>query len=84
MLAQLKETLNVALVWLVPSMRLVGENVNSGHLTNHLGDPRGILTTLVCGHGAHNISSQIKSNTLKSSFPGAILTRMYLAMLEML
>jgi hypothetical protein len=54
MLAQLKETLNVALVWLVPPVRLVGENVNSGHLTNHLEDPRGILTTLVCGHRAHN------------------------------
>jgi hypothetical protein len=35
-------------------VRLIGENVNSGHLTNHLEDPRGILTTLVCGHGAHN------------------------------
>jgi hypothetical protein len=54
MLAQLEETLNVALVCLVPPVRLVGENVNSGHLTYHLKDPRGILTTLVCGHGAHN------------------------------
>jgi hypothetical protein len=35
-------------------MRLVGENVNHGHLTNHLENPRGILTTLVSGHRAHN------------------------------
>jgi hypothetical protein len=54
MLAQLNETLNLALVWLVPRMRLVGENVNSSHLTNHFENPRDILTTLVGGHGAHN------------------------------
>jgi hypothetical protein len=35
-------------------VRLVGENVNSGHLTNHLENPRGILTTLVSGHREHN------------------------------
>jgi hypothetical protein len=51
MLAQPEETLNVALVWFVPRVRLISENINSGHLTNHLEDPRGILTTLVCGHG---------------------------------
>jgi hypothetical protein len=50
MLAQLEKTLNVPLVWLVPSVSLVGENINSGHLTYHLEDPRGILTALVSGH----------------------------------
>jgi hypothetical protein len=54
MLAQLDEALNVALVWLVPSVRFIGEDINSGHLTNHLEDPRSILTTLFSGHGAHN------------------------------
>jgi hypothetical protein len=54
MLAQLEETFNIALVWLVPHVRLVGENVNSGHLTNHLENPRDVLTTLVSGHRAHN------------------------------
>jgi hypothetical protein len=54
MLAQLEKTLNVALVWLVPRVRLVGENINPRHLTNHLEDPRSILATLVGGHGAHN------------------------------
>jgi hypothetical protein len=50
MLAQLEKTLNVPLVLLVPSVSLVGENVNSGDLTYHFEDPRGILTTLVSGH----------------------------------
>jgi hypothetical protein len=50
MLAQLEKTLNVPLVWLVPSVILVGENVNSGHLTYHHEDPRGILTTLISRH----------------------------------
>jgi hypothetical protein len=54
MLAQLEKTLNVFFVRLVRRMRLIGENVNVGHLTNHLEDPRGILTTLVSEHGAHN------------------------------
>jgi hypothetical protein len=54
MLVQLEKTLNVALVWLVPRVRLVGENINSRHLTNHLEDPRSILATLVGGHGTHN------------------------------
>jgi hypothetical protein len=54
MLAQPEEMLNVALVWLVPRVMFIGENLNSGHLTNHLEDPRGLLITLVCGHGAHN------------------------------
>jgi hypothetical protein len=69
MLAQLEETLNVALIWLVPPVRLVGENVNSFHLTYHHEDPRGILTTLVCGHGAHNdlLPNEIKDT--KVSFP---------------
>jgi hypothetical protein len=68
MLAQLEETLN-ALVWLVPPVRLVGGNVNSGHLTYHLEDPRGILTTLVCGHGGHNdlLPNEIKDT--KVFFP---------------
>jgi hypothetical protein len=50
MLAQLEKTLNVPLVWLVPSVSLVGKNVNSSHLTYHLEDPRSILTALVKGH----------------------------------
>jgi hypothetical protein len=50
MLAQLEKTLNIPLVWLVPRVRLVGENVNSGHLTYHLENPRGILTSLVSRH----------------------------------
>jgi hypothetical protein len=54
MLAQLEEALNVALVWLVPRVTFIGENVNSCHLTNHLEDSRSILTTLFCRHGAHN------------------------------
>jgi hypothetical protein len=69
MLAQLEETLNVALVWLVPRVRLIGENVNSGHLTYHLENPRGILTTFVYGHGAHNdlLPNEVKDT--KSFFP---------------
>jgi hypothetical protein len=54
MLAQLEKLLNVALVWLVPRMSLVGENINSRHLTNHLEYPRSILATLVGGYGTHN------------------------------
>jgi hypothetical protein len=54
MLAQLEEPLDVAFVGLVPRMGLVGEDINSRHLTNHLKDPRGILAALVSGHGAHN------------------------------
>jgi hypothetical protein len=54
MLAQLEKTFNVALVWLVPSVRLVNENVDSDDLTNHLKYPRGVLETLLSGHGAHN------------------------------
>jgi hypothetical protein len=54
MLAQLEKTLNVPLVWLVPRMSLVGENINSRRLTNHLEDPRSILATLVGGHRTHN------------------------------
>jgi hypothetical protein len=54
MLAQLEKSLNVALVWLVPRVSLVGEDIHSRHLTNHLEDPRGILATLVGGHGTHN------------------------------
>jgi hypothetical protein len=54
MLAQLEKTLNIALVWLVPSVRLVGENVNFGDLTNHLENLRSILATLLCRHGAHD------------------------------
>jgi hypothetical protein len=54
MLAQLEKMLNVPLVWLVPRMSLVGENINSCHLTNHLEDPWSILATLVGGHGTHN------------------------------
>jgi hypothetical protein len=57
MLAQLKKMLNVALVWPVESVGLVHATVNSGDLTNHLEDPRSILATLVCGHGAHNYFS---------------------------
>jgi hypothetical protein len=49
MLAQLEKMLNVALVWLVPIVSLVGAYV-SGHLTYHFEDPRGILTALVSGH----------------------------------
>jgi hypothetical protein len=54
MLAQLDKSLNVALVWLVPRMSLVGEDINSRHLTNHLEYPRSILATLVGGDGTHN------------------------------
>jgi hypothetical protein len=54
MLAKLEEALNVALVWIVPRVTFIGENINSRHLTNHLEDPRSILATLVCRHGAHN------------------------------
>jgi hypothetical protein len=54
MLAQLEKPLDVAFVGLVPRVGLVGEDVNSRHLTNHLEYPRGILATLVGGHGAHN------------------------------
>jgi hypothetical protein len=54
MLAQLEKTLNVPLVWLIPRVRLVRENINPHHLTNHLEDPRSILATLVGGHRAHN------------------------------
>jgi hypothetical protein len=54
MLAQLEKTLSVALVWLVPRVSLVRENINSRHLTNHLEDPRSILATLIGGHGTHN------------------------------
>jgi hypothetical protein len=50
MLPQLEKTLKVPLVWLVPSVSLVGANVNFGHLTYHPEDPRGILTTVVSGH----------------------------------
>jgi hypothetical protein len=53
MLAQLEKPLNVAFVGPVPRMSLVGEDINSRHLTNHLENPRGILATLVGGHGAH-------------------------------
>jgi hypothetical protein len=69
MLAQPEETLSVALVWLVPRVRLIGENINSRHLTYHIEDPRGILTTLVCGHRAHNnlLPNEIKNT--KSFFP---------------
>jgi hypothetical protein len=69
MLAQLEEALNVALVWLVPRVRFIGENINSGHLMYHFEDPRAILTTLVCGHGAHNnlLPNEIKDT--KSFFP---------------
>jgi hypothetical protein len=35
-------------------VRLVGENINPGHLTNHLENPWGVLTTLVRRHGANN------------------------------
>jgi hypothetical protein len=69
MLAQLEEMFNVALVWLVPLVRLVGENVNPGHLTNHLENPRGILTTLVSGHRAHNDLLPIKIKHTKVLFP---------------
>jgi hypothetical protein len=51
MLAQLEKTLNVALVWLVPRVSLVGKNINSHHLTNHLEDSRCILATLFGRHG---------------------------------
>jgi hypothetical protein len=44
----------VALVWLVGGVSLVHENINSGDLTNHLEDPRRILTTLIHRHIAHN------------------------------
>jgi hypothetical protein len=54
MLTQLEETLNVALVWFVPSVSLVGENINLDNLTYHPKNPRGILTALICGHRAHN------------------------------
>jgi hypothetical protein len=54
MLAQFEKTLNVALVCLVPSVRLVCENVNLGDLTNHLKDPRSILATLLSGHESHD------------------------------
>jgi hypothetical protein len=54
MLAQLEKTLNVALVWLVPCVRLIGENINLDNLTNHPKDPRSILATLVSGHRSHN------------------------------
>jgi hypothetical protein len=54
MLAQLEEPLDVAFVGLVPRVGLVGEDINSRHLTNHHENPRGILATLVGGHGAHN------------------------------
>jgi hypothetical protein len=65
----LEETLNVALVWLVPRVRLVGENVNSGHLTNHLENPKGILTTLVSRHGAHNDPLPNKIKNTEVLFP---------------
>jgi hypothetical protein len=84
MLTQLEKTLNIPLVWLVPRVRLVGENVNAGHLTNHLENPRGILTALLADTEQTMISSQMKLNTLKFSFTGAILTSISLAMLEML
>jgi hypothetical protein len=47
-------------------MRLVSENVNASHLTNHLEDPRGILTTLVSGHKAHNdlLPNEVKYNEI--------------------
>jgi hypothetical protein len=50
MLAQLEKTLNVPLVWFVLSVSLIGANVNSGQLTYHSEDPRGILTTVVSRH----------------------------------
>jgi hypothetical protein len=50
MLVQLEKMLNVPLVWIVPSVSLVGEYVNSGHLTYHIEDPRGILIAQVSGH----------------------------------
>jgi hypothetical protein len=50
MLAQLEKTLNVPLVWLVPRVDLIDENVNASHLTYHFENPRGILTALVSGH----------------------------------
>jgi hypothetical protein len=69
MLAQLEEAINVALVWLVPRVRFIGENVNTDHLTNQLEDPRSILTTFVCEHGAHNnfLPNEIKDT--KGFFP---------------
>jgi hypothetical protein len=48
MLAQLEKTLKIALVWLVPRVSVVRENVNFGDLTYHPKDPRGILATLIC------------------------------------
>jgi hypothetical protein len=49
-------------------VRLVNENINAGHLTNHLENPRGILTTFVRGSGAHNdlLPNEIKD--IKSFF----------------
>jgi hypothetical protein len=50
-------------------VRLISENINSGHLTNHFENPRSILTTFVCGHRAHNdlLPNEIKDT--KSFFP---------------
>jgi hypothetical protein len=68
MLAQLEKTFNVSLVLLVPSVSLVGENVNLDNLTNHLKDPRSILATLLSGHRAHNnlFPNEVKYTKLSS------------------
>jgi hypothetical protein len=50
-------------------VRLIGENINSGNLTYHLENPRGILTTFVGGYGAYNdlLPNEIKDT--ESFFP---------------
>jgi hypothetical protein len=84
MLAQLEKTLNVAFVWLVPRVRLVGKNVNP--VTSQIIlKIQGAYWQLLLADTEHTIiSSQMKLKMLKSSFPGDILTRISLATLEML
>jgi hypothetical protein len=84
MLAQLEKTLNISLFWLVPRVRLIGENVNAGHLTNHLEYPRGILTTLVSGHGTHNDLLPYEVKYTEVLFPRCHPHKYTLATLEML
>jgi hypothetical protein len=84
MLAQLKEALNVALVWLVPRVAFIGENITP--VTSQIIlKIHGAYWQLLFADTEHTIiSSQMKSKMLKSSFPGAIQTRISLATLEML
>jgi hypothetical protein len=84
MLAQLEKTLNVALVWLVPRVRLVGR-ISTPVTSQITLKIQGAYWQLLLADTEHTIiSSQMKLKMLKSSFPGAILTRISLATLEML